>query len=39
LANAFGRQSRLFEFAPIGDDGVEIDRENAARAGRQFIIF
>ena len=33
-AGAFGRHRRLLELAPVGDDGVEIDGEDAG-GGRQ----
>ena len=32
-AGAFGRHRGLFQLAPVGDDGVEIDGEDAGRAG------
>ncbi len=33
-AGAFGRHRRFLELAPVGDDGVEIDRQHAGRAAR-----
>ncbi len=32
-AGAFGRHRRLLQLAPVGDDGVEVDGEDAGRAG------